>query len=244
MLLRHFSFQKRPARSARAGRDRADPDWRIPITTRYIPALSFRWLTPLYDPLLRWGMRERTFKERLIERARIQAGQHVLDLGCGTGTLTLMIKQAVPLADVTGLDGDSEVLSIARTKSAQAGLSIRWDLGLAYDLPYPDHSFDTVVSSLVIHHLARQDKLRSFREVLRVLKPGGTFRLLDFGPPFNFLTRMQAAIMRNFEETGDNFRGQLPALLREAAFPYAVEAEAMTSIFGPIWLYDAAKTAL
>lgn len=213
------------------------------ITPRYIPALSFRWLTPMYDPLLRWGMREQTFKARLIERAGIQAGQHVLDLGCGTGTLTLMIKQTVPMAHVTGLDGDSEVLSIARVKSVRAGLSIRWDLGLAYDLPYPDCSFDTVVSSLVMHHLVRQDKLRSFREVLRVLKPRGTFRLLDFGRPFSFLTRMQAAIMRNFEEAGDNFSGQLPALLREAAFPYAYEAEATTTIFGPIWLYDAAKTA-
>ena len=68
-----------------------------PMTTsesRYIPALSSRWLTPLYDPLLRWGMREETFKSRLIERADIQAGQHVLDLGCGTGTLTLMLKQS------------------------------------------------------------------------------------------------------------------------------------------------------
>jgi ubiquinone/menaquinone biosynthesis C-methylase UbiE len=134
------------------------------------------------------------------------------------------------------------VLSIARAKSAKAGLSISWDQGLAYDLPYPDHSFDTVVSSLVIHHLVQQNKLRSFREVLRVLKPGGTFRLLDFGRPFSFLTRMQAAIMRNFEETGDNFRGQLPVLLREAGFPQAAEAEAMTTIFGPIWLFDAVKT--
>jgi ubiquinone/menaquinone biosynthesis C-methylase UbiE len=188
-------------------------------------------------------MREQAFKERLIDRACIRAGQHVLDLGCGTGTLTLMIKRAVPMSHVTGIDGDSEVLSIARTKAARAGMSIRWDQGLAYSLPYPDHSFDTVVGSLVIHHLVHQDKLRTFREVLRVLKPGGTFRLLDFGRPFSFLTRMQSAIMRNFEETGDNFRGQLPALLREAAFQHAVEAEAMTTIFGPIWMYDAVKRA-
>jgi ubiquinone/menaquinone biosynthesis C-methylase UbiE len=213
-----------------------------PITPRYIPALSFRWLTPFYDPLLRWGMREKAFKARLIDRASIQAGQDVLDLGCGTGTLTLMIKQAVPLARVTGLDGDSHVLSMARTKSAQAGLSIRWDLGMACNLPYPDQSFDTVVSSLVIHHLVHQDKLRAFREVLRVLRPGGTFRLLDFGRPFNWLTRIQCAIMRNLEEVGDNFRGSLPAMLRDAAFTHAAEAEAMTTIFGPIWLYDAAKT--
>jgi ubiquinone/menaquinone biosynthesis C-methylase UbiE len=188
-------------------------------------------------------MREQAFKERLIERARIQAGQHVLDLGCGTGTLTLMIKQAVPMAHVTGLDGDADVLSIAQAKSVRAGLSIRWDRGLAYDLPYADHSFDTVVSSLVMHHLIRQDKLRTFREVLRVLKPGGTFRLLDFGRPFSLLTRMQAGIMCNLEQAADNIRGQLPALLREAAFPLVVEAEAMTTIFGPIWFYDAVNTA-
>jgi ubiquinone/menaquinone biosynthesis C-methylase UbiE len=81
---------------------------------RYIPALSFSWLTPLYDPLLKWGMREETFKRNLIEQAGIQNGHQALDLGCGTGTLTIMLKQAVPGALVTGLDGDPEVLSIAK----------------------------------------------------------------------------------------------------------------------------------
>ncbi len=55
----------------------------------YIPALRFRFLTPLYDPVLRWGMREDTFKNRLIKEARIAPNSLVLDLGCGTGTLTI-----------------------------------------------------------------------------------------------------------------------------------------------------------
>lgn len=76
-----------------------------PAKARYIPALSFRWLTPLYDPLLKWGMREETFKRRLIERMGLQPNQRALDLGCGTGTLTIMLKQYAPEAQIVGMDG-------------------------------------------------------------------------------------------------------------------------------------------
>src|SRR4030067_2941191 len=111
---------------------------------RFIPALSFQWLTPLYDPLLRWGMREETFKRHLIEQANIQPGQRILDLGCGTGTLTILIKQLHPDADVVGLDGDPEILEIARVKAAKARVEITLDHGMAYQLPYPDEAFDRV----------------------------------------------------------------------------------------------------
>lgn len=118
---------------------------------RYIHALSFRWLTPLYDPLLKWGMREETFKRRLIERANIQPNQRVLDLGCGTGILTLMLKQSAPRAQITGVDGDLDILSIAKSKSEQAHVDIQWDHGLAYDLPYSEHSFDIVICEPTAH---------------------------------------------------------------------------------------------
>ena len=67
---------------------------------RYIPARSFDWLTPLYDPFIRWTTREMTFKPHLVRRARIEPGHRVLDLGCGTATLTILAKQAHPDADV------------------------------------------------------------------------------------------------------------------------------------------------
>ncbi|TMB47435.1 MAG: methyltransferase domain-containing protein [Deltaproteobacteria bacterium] len=82
----------------------------------YVPALGFDWLTRFYDPVLRATVREETFKRRLIEQARIQAAHDVLDLGCGTATLTIMVKQTCPAARVVGLDGDPKVLAIAREK--------------------------------------------------------------------------------------------------------------------------------
>ena len=209
---------------------------------RYIPALSFHWLTPLYDPLLKWGMREETFKRRLIERAGIRSGQQVLDLGCGTGTLTLMLKQAIPGANVTGLDGDPEVLSIARSKSEQTHADITWDEGLAYKLPYPDQSFDVVLSSLVVHHLTSENKVHAFREVRRVLQPAGGFHIVDFGRPFSPLTRLQAAVMKNLEQAADNFSGRIAPMLQEAGFGSVSEAEKFNTIFGPIWFYQALKS--
>ena len=89
----------------------------------YLPALRFHSLSPLYDPLLRWAMREHRFKRLLIENARL-AGARVLDLECGTGTLTLMAKRAHPDAEIVGLDIDPEMLARARVKAARAGVRI------------------------------------------------------------------------------------------------------------------------
>jgi ubiquinone/menaquinone biosynthesis C-methylase UbiE len=208
-------------------------------TARYIPALSFQWLTPLYDPLLKWVMREETFKHKLIDQAGILPGMKVLDLGCGTGTLTLMLKRAYPNASVTGMDGDPQILTLARDKSR--GINIQWDEGLASSLPYPDAAFDRVVTSLVIHHLTRDDKRRAFKEIYRVLKPLGELHVLDFGAPHSSLARIMIAYMRRLEEVADNFDGVIPHFIREAGFGSVSEAEHFLSVFGPLSLWRAGK---
>jgi len=119
----------------------------------YIPALGYNFLTALYDPVVALTTRERTFKQRLILQAEIRAGHVVLDVGCGTGTLAMWIKQACPEAIVTGLDGDDAVLERARRKAARAALDIQFDRGLSYALSYPQCTFDRVISSLFLHHL-------------------------------------------------------------------------------------------
>lgn len=207
----------------------------------YIPALRYDWLTPLYDPIVGWMMREAAFKRRLVEQARIESGHHVLDLGCGTATLTILVKQAHPDAEVVGLDGDQRILDIARAKIAKAGLAIALDRGMACDLPYRDHSFDRVLCSLVIHHLTRENKLRALREVMRVLKPGGELHVADFGKPHNALMSAASLLIRHFEQVADHLNGLLPSFFREAGFVQVEEMVRVMTLCGTLSLYRGRK---
>lgn len=90
-----------------------------------------------------------------------------------------------PSAERIATNGDEQILTIARRKIAKDGVKIQLDHGMAYALPYPDASFDRVVSSLVIHHLTPDNKQRTFQEAFRILKPEGELHVLDFGPTLN-----------------------------------------------------------
>ena len=211
---------------------------------QFVPALGWRFLNPLYDPLLRLHMRERQWKGGLVDQMRIQPGQRILDVGCGTGTLDLLIKEKHPHADVVGLDPDYQILAIARRKAERERVEIRFEEGYADRLPYPDSSFDRVVSSLVFHHLPRDSKVASLREIRRVLRPGGELHLADIGGPPNVLLRIAVQPLRFFDglrATDDNLSGHLPALIAEAGFTEL--AETRRELLGVIYLYRAAKPA-
>ena len=211
----------------------------------YIPALSHDWLTPFYDSLIRWTMPESTFKRRLIEQIRIKSGNRVLDLGCGTGTLTRLIKRNHPDATVVGIDGDPKILEIARKKADQAGLEITLDEGMSFELPYPNASFDRVVSSLVFHHLNRDSKLATLSEVHRVLRAGGELHIADFGKPQNALMRVASfpwQLFDGFQTTADNVNGLMPELISSAGFVEVHESARYMTLFGTLSLYASRKS--
>ena len=210
----------------------------------YIPALRWKGLTPIYDPVLRWGMREKRFKGELIRQAQIEPGQAVLDLGCGTATLTVMLKQAHPDALVTGLDGDPAVLKIGQTKATKAAVQLTLDQGMAYDLPYPNGSFDRVVSSLMFHHLTTQDKQQTMNEVYRILRPGGRFLIVDFGRPQGIWSQVVSAIMARLEEVGDNHKGLLLAMMSLAGFTDVTSPARFGTVFGTLYIYSGRKSTL
>ena len=195
----------------------------------YIPALSYRFLTPFYDFIQKYVVRDVRYKSQLIEQANIQPGQHVLDLGCGTGTLAMMAKQAQPSAEVSGLDADSDMLKVANYKKNQAKLNVKFDVGFTNDLPYPDASFDRVLSSIMIHHLKTPDKEKTAREVYRVLKPGGQLHIIDFGKPVTWYGKMLGPLLHKFEEANDNIDGRLPEIFGAPGLK--------TQVLGNFWTF-------
>ena len=195
----------------------------------YIPALSYRFLTPFYDFIQKYIVRDVRYKNILIEQADIRAGQRVLDLGCGTGTLAIMVKQKHPSAEVAGLDADPDMLKVARYKSSQAKAPVKFDVGFTNNLPYPDQTFDRVLSSIMIHHLKTPDKKKTAQEVFRVLKPGGQLHIVDFGKPVTWYGKMLGPFLHRFEEANDNIDGSLPLFFGEPGLK--------TQILGHFWTF-------
>jgi ubiquinone/menaquinone biosynthesis C-methylase UbiE len=207
--------------------------------TGYIPAAGQDLFLPLYDPVLRLLMRESAFRQRFLEQADIHPHHRVLDLGCGTGTMAILVRQRRPESTVVGVDGDPKVLKVARAKAAKASLSIQFDESLAERLPYPDASFDRVLSSLVLHHLTRDEKLGALREVHRVLKPGGCFHLADFGPPVGWYASVLARVIPSGERLRENLEGCLPQVMAEAGFQEIKDRGFHSTPFGTVALLSA-----
>jgi ubiquinone/menaquinone biosynthesis C-methylase UbiE len=125
--------------------------------------------------------RERKLRERLLEPARLKAGELVLDVGCGTGTLAIAAKRRVgPAGSVHGIDASAEMIARASNKAKKAGVEVTFESGLAESLPFPDGYFDVVLSTVMLHHLPGQLRQRGVREMGRVLKPGGRLLVVDF----------------------------------------------------------------
>ena len=210
----------------------------------YIAPLKYNWLTSFYDPLLRWTLREETFKRQLVKQANIAPGHRVLDLGCGTATLTLLIKQLHPQAMVFGLDGDAKALAIAQSKIAKAGVEITLVQGLSYAVDFPNASLDCVLSSLVFHHLTAENKRRTLAEIFRVLKPGGALHVADWGKAQNLVMRgafFLVQMLDGFATTTENVQGKLPKYFREAGFANVRETQRYMTVFGTLSLYAATR---
>ncbi|HYH82635.1 MAG TPA: methyltransferase domain-containing protein [Longimicrobium sp.] len=204
----------------------------------YIPAAGRHWALPFYDLLVTLLGANRV-RKGLAERVAAQPGHRVLDVGCGTGSLLVALKEAQPAAEVTGLDPDPHALAIARKKAARRGMVPRLDQGFAGELPYGDGSFDRVVSSLMYHHLPAAEKERMLREVKRVLAPGGRFHMLDFAGPGTARRGFLARHIHPSHALKENEQERVLAGMRSAGLADARVAGTLSSHAGPLVFYEA-----
>jgi len=123
----------------------------------------------------------RELRQRTANLARMQPGEQVLDVGCGTGTLAMEVQSRVGRAGrVAGVDPGTQQIARARAKAARRHVPIEFQIGMIEQLPFPDQSFDVVFATLMMHHLPASLKRQGLAEIARVLKPGGRLVIADF----------------------------------------------------------------
>jgi ubiquinone/menaquinone biosynthesis C-methylase UbiE len=207
----------------------------------YIQVFPYEGFTFGCDSLIKWLRRETAINNHLVEQCGVDKIQRVLDLGCGTAALAILIKKAHPGADVIGIDGDRKNIEIAEAKTRAQGLTIPLFDAKPFDIPCRDNYFDRVFVSTLFHHLPTKDKIRAAEEMYRILKPGGELHVADFGRPRNSLMVFIARIMRKFDGMDDNIQGLLPHIAYAANFEHIETMTELKTIFGTISLFRAKK---
>jgi len=158
-----------------------------------------RW-APYYDfvtNLMTLG-HARPLRRLTVDNAFVKPGDSVLDVGCGTGEVSLLAKTRAKAGKVYGIDPAPEMIAVARKKAARKKLDIDFRVGVIESLPFPDSSIDVVTSSLMMHHLPEDLKVRGLAEIYRVLKPGGRLLIADFmRPTGSFLNHLFIAVTRH-----------------------------------------------
>jgi ubiquinone/menaquinone biosynthesis C-methylase UbiE len=140
--------------------------------------------------------REGRMRERTLDLAAVAAGDHVLDVCSGTGTLALAARRRVgPGGSVHGIDASPEMVARATTKSARRGLPVHFEVAPAQSLPFPDQKFDVVLCSLALHHLPEEIRARAIGEMYRVVKPGGRVLAVEFGAGWGVHLLLQPRVL-------------------------------------------------
>jgi ubiquinone/menaquinone biosynthesis C-methylase UbiE len=204
----------------------------------YLPAAGRDWALPLYDPFVKL-LGGDSARKALIDQAGLSSGVCILDVGCGTGTMVVLIKRLHPGVSVVGLDPDPKALARAKHKAEHERLSIQFDRGFSDTLPYADRSFDRVFSSLMYHHLSSEEKSKTLAEVRRVLRPGGSFHLLDFEGPDEHKHGILDHLFHAHERLRENSQARVLSLLQQCGFANAQKIDHRRLLFGPIAYYRA-----
>lgn len=210
----------------------------------FTPALGYAFLTPLYDFAIAAVTRENLWRDRLVATINPAATDRILDVGCGTGSLAIRLKMAAPGAEVIGIDPDPDVIAIARKKSVRAGVGIDWRNGfLTSEICKDIGTVSKIVSSLVFHQTALDEKKNILAAMRTLLQPGGTLTIADYGQQrtklMRFLFRRTVQTIDGIADTQPNADGILPRLIEASGFRDISELEVVPTATGSISIYRA-----
>ena len=208
---------------------------------RYVPAAGIGALNRFYDLGIAAVMREPTWRPLLVNEVAAVEPRFVVDVGCGTGTLTT--KLVAEGRKVVGVDGDPSVLTLARRKKDAD--RVAWRVGLSDHLPLSDGVVDALVMSLLLHHLSTHLKKATLTEAHRVLRPGGLLLVADWGRAHDPVMRASYVglqLLDGFANTADNVRGLVPGFMEEAGFTKPERLKRIRTAFGSFELLRATKS--
>lgn len=212
---------------------------------RHTPPLAHAALTPAYDAILALTTREKRWRARLLRQVDPQPGDRILDVGCGTGSFALVLKQAAPEAHIVGLDPDDEALAVAEAKRAAAGLDVTFVHGFMTDETVKPHRpFNKIVSSLVLHQTPLKEKQRIISVIRHLLPPAGEFHLCDYGEQRGLMRlafRLTVQALDGVADTQPQADGALPDLLRAGGFRQFEQTGRLVTLTGAIAFFRAVK---
>ena len=212
----------------------------------FVPALGKSGSLDRYDAAIALMTREKRWRSDLLRFAEPRPGERIVDIGCGTGTFAIALKQAAPESIVLAVDPDPAVLEIARAKAEVADAEIRWFEAMGDELDGIDalRQCDKIVSSLVLHQCPMAVKEAIAAQMFRLLRPGGTLFIADYGEQRSLLMRMlfrQIQLLDGFEYTEPNAKGCVPEILTAAGFEAVDEIKVIPTPTGSISIYRAKR---
>jgi ubiquinone/menaquinone biosynthesis C-methylase UbiE len=212
----------------------------------YVPALGYHFLTPLYDTAIALMTRESTWRKALVKQIAAEPRDVVVDVGCGTGTLAVMLKRANPYTTVYGIDPDPCVLGRAEIKARDKGELVHFMQGYGAETAERTAALRVtkLTSSLVFHQIPLEGKREMLNSMYAALRPGGEIHIADYGLQRSALMRLLFRQIQNldgYDATRPNADGILPVLMEEVGFDGVRENRVIATPTGSISLYSARK---
>jgi len=212
----------------------------------FTPALGRLGSVGFYDRAIRLLTREKVWRAALLRQVAPEAGEIILDVGCGTGTFAIMLKRLCPGARIVALDPDPGVLKIASRKGTEAGVVIDWRQGFASDAEALGGTVDKVVSSLVFHQVPVTGKGEGIAAMFAAVRPGGEVHIADYASQrgiMRALFRLTVQQIDGLVDTQPNADGAIEAILSDRSGTPIEATRVIPTPTGAISLFKAEQTA-